>query len=147
MSSTIAPQEADQIALAEAFPMDSILRRYISEHGLTWESAKEHERELKRYLVLCATRPEAGYGMMGPVDELWHTFIIFTREYAQFCDVVAGRFIHHVPRDPSDESGTIAAGYQKFLEDYAEMFGEEAPPHLWPRLHQGATSGGDCSFG
>ena len=33
------------------------------------------------------------------VDIGWHTFILYTREYAEFCDRVAGRFLHHVPND------------------------------------------------
>lgn len=31
------------------------------------------------------------------LDEMWHTFVLFTREYAGFCDRYFGRFIHHVP--------------------------------------------------
>lgn len=30
------------------------------------------------------------------VDELWHTYILFTKEYASFCNMI-GRFIHHSP--------------------------------------------------
>lgn len=36
------------------------------------------------------------------VDIGWHTFVLHTREYAQFCARLAGRFIHHVPEHPSD---------------------------------------------
>jgi hypothetical protein len=35
--------------------------------------------------------------MYGPVDRLWHVFLTFTRDYAAFCQAVAGRFIHHRP--------------------------------------------------
>lgn len=38
----------------------------------------------------------------GLVDIGWHTFILYTREYAEFCDHLAGRFIHHVPNDAPD---------------------------------------------
>lgn len=31
------------------------------------------------------------------VDDLWHEFILFTREYAAFCQVAFGRFLHHTP--------------------------------------------------
>lgn len=31
------------------------------------------------------------------VDPGWHAFIEHTHEYADFCEHVAGRFIHHVP--------------------------------------------------
>ena len=31
------------------------------------------------------------------VDDLWHEFILFTREYRAFCDYAFGRFLHHTP--------------------------------------------------
>lgn len=36
------------------------------------------------------------------VDHGWHAFILHTREYAAFCNRVAGRFIHHVPAGEHD---------------------------------------------
>jgi hypothetical protein len=31
------------------------------------------------------------------VDDLWHEFILYTRNYAQFCRRAFGRFLHHTP--------------------------------------------------
>src|SRR5262245_47429547 len=31
------------------------------------------------------------------VDDLWHEFILFTREYGKFCDKAFGKFLHHTP--------------------------------------------------
>lgn len=31
------------------------------------------------------------------IDEMWHSFILCTREYAKFCERFFGRFIHHRP--------------------------------------------------
>ncbi|MFG1953067.1 glycine-rich domain-containing protein [Micromonospora sp. NPDC048830] len=56
------------------------------------------------FLAACATATEP----LGPselVDIGWHTFILHTREYAAFCQRIAGRFIHHQPDPPSDETG------------------------------------------
>src|SRR6266496_4410333 len=82
---------------AMSFPMEEVLERYAKDQNLPLEVACEHERELKRYLALCALNPASSYGMRGPIDELWHTFVIFTEKYASFCDQVAGRFLHHSP--------------------------------------------------
>jgi hypothetical protein len=30
-------------------------------------------------------------------DDLWHEFILYTREYRHFCDKAFGRFFHHTP--------------------------------------------------
>ena len=31
------------------------------------------------------------------VDDLWHEFILYTKNYEQFCDKAFGRFLHHTP--------------------------------------------------
>ncbi|MDR7277748.1 glycine-rich domain-containing protein [Catenuloplanes atrovinosus] len=36
------------------------------------------------------------------VDIGWHTLILDTAAYAGLCQRIAGRFIHHLPDDPSD---------------------------------------------
>jgi hypothetical protein len=69
--------------------------------------------------------------MKGQIDEIWHTFILFTDEYATFCAEVAGRFIHHAPSVNGRQMS--AGGYELFLNDYELTFGEPAPAHLWPR--------------
>ncbi|WFE44758.1 hypothetical protein [Verrucosispora sp. WMMD1129] len=54
------------------------------------------------FLGTCATAT----GPLGPsdlVDIGWHTFILHTREYADFCQRIAGRFIHHQPEPTSEE--------------------------------------------
>jgi hypothetical protein len=40
--------------------------------------------------------------MRGCVDKLWQVFILFTSKYTQFCDDLAGYYIHHKP-DIDDE--------------------------------------------
>jgi hypothetical protein len=144
-SPTIGADQEETIARAMAFPMDPIVARYTEEQRLPAEVVREHERELKRYLVLCALDAEGAYGMNGPVDELWHTFITFTRDYARFCDEVAGRFIHHVPTPPdAGDDADGAASYQRTLDAYAVTFGEEAPPEVWPRLASADHPGSSC---
>jgi len=38
------------------------------------------------------------------VDELWHVFLLFTREYDAFCDEVIGFKLHHEPESTAGES-------------------------------------------
>jgi hypothetical protein len=32
------------------------------------------------------------------IDMMWHTFLLFTRDYARFCRTYFGFFVHHQPR-------------------------------------------------
>lgn len=34
---------------------------------------------------------------MREIDDMWHTFLLFTKDYADFCEKYFGEFIHHFP--------------------------------------------------
>lgn len=131
------------IKLAESYNIADVMQRYKDNTRLPDDVLKEHEREIKRFLVMCSVNPGA-YGMRGPLDELWHTFIIFTSLYARFCITLGGDFIHHLPEMPSESGGSKGEGskgsYMEFLKDYQQAFGEEAPAGLWPRPSGGVLS-------
>ena len=120
------------IETAMSFPMDDLLRKYCMEHALPIEAAREHEREIKRFLALSVINSSTKYMMSGPMDELWHSFILFTKKYHDFCYLVAGHYIHHTPSIPNDKPNDFG-GYMQLLQDYKVLFGEEPPTQYWPR--------------
>lgn len=129
------------ITTAMKYDMKAVMARYQEKTRLPADVLKEHEREIKRFLALSAISP-GKYGMRGPIDELWHTFILFTSAYARFCQQLGGGFIHHLPGEPtkrgrgtgkSKAPETKKSPYAIFLEDYEKVFKEPPPAHLWPR--------------
>jgi hypothetical protein len=50
------------------------------------------------------------------VDDAWHEFILFTRQYQQFCERGLGRFLHHTPaeamRSPTDAQDGIKRAWR-----------------------------------
>ena len=127
------------IETAMSFPMDDLLRKYCMEHSLPIETAREHEREIKRFLALSVINSSTKYVMSGPMDELWHSFILFTKKYHDFCYLVAGHYIHHAPSIPSDKPNDFG-GYMQLLQDYKVLFGEEPPSQYWPRLEKKSSN-------
>lgn len=124
-----------RMQMAIQFDMSDVLERYAETTRLPPDVLKEHEREIKRFLALASSKP-GRYGMRGPLDELWHTFIIFTKKYADFCRVMGVDFIHHLPDRPKaskKEKQKVNNSYVQFLRDYERTFKEEPPAHLWPR--------------
>lgn len=88
--------------------------------------------EFKRYMALVGLGYR-GLGMLSPeVDEVWHALILFTREYADFCQQAFGTFIHHVPR--TSRTTLSADGAETFRSAYAEVFGEV--PMAWYGIRQ-----------
>lgn len=51
------------------------------------------------FLKACADNRGVPLSPGWHVDVGWHAFLLHTREYAEFCHQIAGRFIHHVPTD------------------------------------------------
>ncbi|WP_027927253.1 glycine-rich domain-containing protein [Amycolatopsis benzoatilytica] len=84
-------------------------------HRLTARVAKENSVPLEyagrimdqalAFLAACA-RTDQPLAPSDTVDIGWHTFILYTHEYADFCDRISGSFIHHVPNDSEELSDT-----------------------------------------
>jgi len=133
-------QQAARVSRIIRYPMGHIVRRYAKDHDVPSDVAKEIEVELKRYFILTALNPSYDYGMAGSVDDLWHTFILFTKEYKSFCETHIGRFLHHYPDRIYDgapggtniESNDTLEWYGAFLADYTALFGATPPAHIWP---------------
>lgn len=61
-------------------------------------SAEVLESGLRQFFLAAAADPDLRASMPSRVvDEAWHEFITFTREYDEFCQRAFGRFLHHQP--------------------------------------------------
>jgi predicted metal-dependent enzyme (double-stranded beta helix superfamily) len=141
-----SPYAQRVVARAAEFPMTEVIERYRRDFDVAPDVALLHEREIKRYLALAALFPDQPLGMAGKVDDLWHTFIIFTREYQRFCWSVCGHYIHHRPTPATEPKELSRASYQFFHDVYGRVFGEPPPTEVWPSIAMpcsGGPSGGD----
>src|SRR5262245_35347218 len=122
MSPTTPNEQASQEEVLR-YRHPGVVRRYAKGHQATPEEAAEVFREMLKWLYLCGRGASAGSG--GPalavhpeiekLDWMWHTFLLFTQDYAGFCDRHFGFFIHHIPEEgdedeaPPDEGAVRAA--------------------------------------
>jgi hypothetical protein len=90
--------------------------RIAAEESTTREFAERIMEQALAFLCACAGNLSDALTPSATVDIGWHTFILYTKEYAEFCRRIAGRFIHHVPNDgrpqgdPGDElARTVSA--------------------------------------
>jgi len=60
---------------------------------------------------------------LSDIDAVWHTFILFTEEYAAFCAQYVGTFVHHAPI--TSRSIKSAAAEDGFFRAYETVFGED----------------------
>ncbi|MEX0918752.1 MAG: hypothetical protein WDZ85_02175 [Candidatus Paceibacterota bacterium] len=68
---------------------------------LPMEEAEELFRDTLTFLWLTQQENES-IAPPSIIDEGWHSFILFTRDYAEFCQREFGVFIHHVPKTERD---------------------------------------------
>lgn len=90
--------------------------------------------ELKKFLALNYLYSDEPFSMVNKqIDSLWHQFILFTREYQDFCNCYLGKFIHHSPSLPEDDPKIDLSKEkeraEKFFQLYFMTFGQ--PADLW----------------
>lgn len=87
----------------ETFDYGRLLDKRLSmKHGELDPAQKQQVFDaLADYFQLC--RMTGGKRMVSMpsqvVDDAWHEFILFTRNYATFCQRGLGRFLHHIPAE------------------------------------------------
>jgi hypothetical protein len=88
-------------------------------------------REVKRFLVLVRSGDDAPWDMCSRrVDEAWHQFVLFTREYIRFCMRCFGSYVQHRPGGaPSIASEELEgeSSFAGFRARYEAFFGEPLP--------------------
>jgi hypothetical protein len=84
------------------------------------------------------------------IDEGWHEFIMYTRDYSDFCQKFFGRYIHHQPNIPGEAPDrerprrTLIAAMQIFgrenLSENWVYYSPNGTPVLGPMLPETAES-------
>jgi hypothetical protein len=136
MAEPEAPRRSISAAALDALSFEApyVVERLVKDRVV--DSVSDGERlftEAKRYLVLSEANPEADVGMYSVrVDEAWHTFLLYTDQYTQFCERFFGRYIGHAPTNaPPDEAHDREhrpeLTFCEFRERYEALFGEPLP--------------------
>jgi hypothetical protein len=118
---------------------DRLCRRIVLDYECDKARAERILDQALAFLFTCAgsAKPLAP---SPEVDLGWHTFLLYTKEYAAFCDRVAGRFIHHMPDD--DPAAPVAAEPPSVTADAIGALGFAVDLELWTA--PGRHGGPDC---
>lgn len=76
-----------------------LTNRIAKDEGMELSLAERIMDQALAFLALSAKVPEGGYSPSPLVDIGWHTFILYTKPYADFCERIGSQFIHHNPCD------------------------------------------------
>jgi hypothetical protein len=84
----------------ETYEFRGGLRQKVADRHphLTREQQAQVFEALREYFLLCHSSPNEMVSMPSlVVDDAWHEFILFTRDYLEFCQQAFGRYLHHTP--------------------------------------------------
>lgn len=120
---------------------ERLIGQLTREHGVDLIEADRIVTDTVSFLKVCAANTHKQFRPSRRVDIGWHQFILNTNDYAEFCDRMAGGFIHHVPDEfagPTAESDAGAAMLAPTV-DAITSAGLPFHPELW------TTGTGKCS--
>jgi hypothetical protein len=122
-SITLPPEPSGATEIAPltavlAYQCPWVASKFRERYAVSEAEGDEIFTETKRWLWLVAhamTTPSAptpltliGLEEMTVVDEMWHTFMLFTEPYAAFCAKYFGWFIHHLPTTDAERERMMA---------------------------------------
>jgi hypothetical protein len=92
-----------------------------------WISQK-HQLDLKQFpdkeelKFICGMHPE-----MTEIDDMWHTFLLFTKEYMAFGKKYFDIYLHHVPKPENEEYSVeeFKIEFERYLSYIYDHLGEE----------------------
>jgi hypothetical protein len=82
---------------ATSYKNDALVTKFSNEMGIDRERAIQLFEETKSFLAKAASVTSPIEPPSREVDAMWHSFILFTKDYLVFCRDYLGTFVHHVP--------------------------------------------------
>jgi hypothetical protein len=124
-----------------------VIKGFMDRYDVSFDEAAEIFEETKKFLELAAEVQETGNNGLfidNPlliIDEMWHTFILHTKQYVGFCMSQFNRFIHHVPTSSNEkvalknryELSPVAAlkeSEEKLKSQYSYIYDKYGPETL-----------------
>jgi hypothetical protein len=102
-----------------AFRHPDVVARFLKSWNVSQAEAEEIFEDLLRWLWVSALSmkedvpgekplPLAILSSMTLVDEMWHAFILYTKDYTKFCVDHFGFYLHHGPTTSTQKAAALA---------------------------------------
>jgi hypothetical protein len=137
MTATLAPAVGATNTYIEALDFEApyLIEKLVKDHVVeSADHARLLFREVKRYLVLAASDTSVAWAMYSlEVDQVWHQFVLFTRQYIDYCLSNFGSYVQHAPSTSPQVELLEPRGVstrEMFATRYEDTYGE-ALPDVW----------------
>lgn len=118
----ISKERDDGISFINSLDFTKIKAKLMKEHKWTQQQADIAEKWYKRFLVLRFLHPGKPLVPTMMIDEVWHAHILDTRRYAEDCQNMFGRFMHHAPNYGGEKDLSVSENETNklFLMEFGE---------------------------
>jgi hypothetical protein len=126
--------DSNQVARSGVQPMEIVLSyefpdlvdRIQKDLNVPADQAHALFKDMLQFLYVCGSNRGERPPFYPPryIDEAWHTFLLFTREYDAFCRYYFGTFIHHSPVTPTNRAKHRDTPKNLVFTVAREIFGE-----------------------
>ena len=115
------------LRMLEEYDLTPVRNRLVDDGAMPPSWVAEALLEFRRFLGLQVIAPGPRIMFSRHVDHVWHTCLLFTRLYADYCHQAFGYFFHH---DPAEEpEPDRERRFREFEQLYESVYG--APNRLW----------------
>lgn len=97
---------------ALAFDGADIVADFHARYRVSRDEAEALFEDVKKWVWACALAHVQGARVAMVIDDrllvldyMWHTFVLFTREYHAYCEAIGGPYIHHAPTTLAEHHG------------------------------------------
>lgn len=121
----------ERIKNIETLDLDPIkIKLRCSEDGPGWDREKieQVERRYRQFLILNLKHPCRSIVPNKEIDLFWHAHILDTMKYAEDCQKIFGRFLHHFPyfgMRGEEDARHLQEAFAKTKDLFVKEFGEE----------------------
>ena len=130
------PMKIPQLEDVLAYTNSDIVYRFQKTYGVSREQSEDIFNQVKKWLWLSHQRRLAGLDanlFIDPplvvIDEMWHNFVLFTKEYFGFCKQYFGYYIHHAPAtEAEDREGREQIVAHRTIEERVNARKEQLRP-------------------
>ncbi len=119
------------LALADflAYKNPTVIHHYSYHRQLPLEHVEQKFKDLLAWFSLSEYRLSQGkktylFGPLLSLDDIWHTFILHTRDYLAFSQQFFGSYYHHDVEIPGIEYDLSEEDLRDFLNDCLDHLGE-----------------------
>ncbi len=106
----MARRPVSPLARALKYRNRDVVEKFADRFGLPDAEAEAIFDDTKRWLWLCSLPSRPKLFITAPlvvIDEMWHTFVLFSAAYTGYCESTFGRIIHHQPTSRRDRERAL----------------------------------------